>query len=385
MFSYFSLLVETMVFDKIQVNFLIVGHTHSSIDQYFSILSKAIGDCEFIGSPMALEALFEKAHKAGKLANKPLIQRQLTAYYDVITALFPYVNKKIKVSLSLNLKYLFKMLNFFFLIKFFQVPHRFVITLFGGRAIMQYKMFSGDEEFLPRRPDGLIDSFAKMEELSVDFAPPKLLSVINGEDELLNNLNINNNTNSSSKLNKAQLDTLINIQQLMPHFEKLSISSNKQLEDRMNKEAESGYLTPQILTEIKHNAVNSFKVYQQNVMIKASNSDSGFIMWLTLCDGLPPLEELNPDLIDPELAILDLIEQEKKKKEKKLFKNNTFNKNINNLINNNKESDIEQNNSGVFEITESDIEDEDHDDCEIIEKSTIAESNNSIILVNEVN
>ena len=246
-------------------------------------------------------------------------------------------------------------------------------------------MFSGDEEFLPRRPDGLIDSFAKMEELSVDFAPPKLLSVINGEDELLNNLNINNNTNSSSKLNKAQLDTLMNIQQLMPHFEKLSISSNKQLEDRMNKEAESGYLTPQILTEIKHNAVNSFKVYQQNVMIKTSNSDSGFIMWLTLCDGLPPLEELNPDLIDPKLAILDLIEQENKKKEKKLFKNNTFNKNINNLINNNKESDIEQNNSGVFEITESDIEDEDHDDCEIIEKSTIAESNNSIILVNEVN
>ena len=116
MFSYFSLLVETMVFDKIQVNFLIVGHTHSSIDQYFSILSKAIGDCEFIGSPMALEALFEKAHKAGKLANKPLIQRQLTAYYDVITALFPYVNEKIKVSLSLNFKYLFKMLNFFFLI-----------------------------------------------------------------------------------------------------------------------------------------------------------------------------------------------------------------------------------------------------------------------------
>ena len=97
MFSYFSLLIETMVFDKIQINFLIVGHTHLSIDQYFSVLSNAIGDCEFIGSPLALEALFDKAHKAGKLANKPLIQRQITAYYDINEALTPYINKDIKV------------------------------------------------------------------------------------------------------------------------------------------------------------------------------------------------------------------------------------------------------------------------------------------------
>ncbi|KAJ1387535.1 hypothetical protein B484DRAFT_409877, partial [Ochromonadaceae sp. CCMP2298] len=43
MFAYMSMLVETFKFDFIELNFLIVGHTHASIDQFFSGLSKAIG------------------------------------------------------------------------------------------------------------------------------------------------------------------------------------------------------------------------------------------------------------------------------------------------------------------------------------------------------
>ena len=42
MFAYASALVELGYFDAIDTNFLIVGHTHSSIDQYISVLSKAI-------------------------------------------------------------------------------------------------------------------------------------------------------------------------------------------------------------------------------------------------------------------------------------------------------------------------------------------------------
>ena len=48
MFSDCSLLVETGLLDEIYVNFLIVGHTHISIDQYFSVLSRAINRAEFI-------------------------------------------------------------------------------------------------------------------------------------------------------------------------------------------------------------------------------------------------------------------------------------------------------------------------------------------------
>ena len=52
MFAYASALVELGYFDAIDMNLLIVKHTHSSIDQYFSVLSKAIKSAEFIDSPI---------------------------------------------------------------------------------------------------------------------------------------------------------------------------------------------------------------------------------------------------------------------------------------------------------------------------------------------
>jgi hypothetical protein len=44
-------------FDKVFIHFLIVGHTHCLIDQYFSVISKQIFEAEFIASPHALHAL----------------------------------------------------------------------------------------------------------------------------------------------------------------------------------------------------------------------------------------------------------------------------------------------------------------------------------------
>lgn len=50
MFFYLSLLVEEGHFTQICVNFLIVGHTHSSIDQFFSVLSRKIKAQRFVGT-----------------------------------------------------------------------------------------------------------------------------------------------------------------------------------------------------------------------------------------------------------------------------------------------------------------------------------------------
>lgn len=58
MFAYLSLLVERLHFEKVYVNFLIVGHTHTTIDQYFSVITKAICSKKFIGSPLALQVCF---------------------------------------------------------------------------------------------------------------------------------------------------------------------------------------------------------------------------------------------------------------------------------------------------------------------------------------
>ena len=129
MFAYASALVELGYFDAIDMNFLIVGHTHSSIDQYFSVLSKAIKSAEFIGSPISLQALCSQAHKDRA---RPSVNRQLDVCYNIVDALKPYINKKIK---------------------FFQVPHCFSFRRRGNKCIMFYKLFSSHEKWLPVEPD----------------------------------------------------------------------------------------------------------------------------------------------------------------------------------------------------------------------------------------
>ena len=97
MFAYISLLVESFIFDRIEVNFLIVGHTHASIDQYFSVLSAAIHSTSFIGSPLSLYQLLEEAHSAKSIDSRPAVVRQISVYYDVAKALKPFINNKLKV------------------------------------------------------------------------------------------------------------------------------------------------------------------------------------------------------------------------------------------------------------------------------------------------
>jgi len=40
MFAFFSILVESKQIKFVELHFLLVGHTHCSVDQYFSVLSK---------------------------------------------------------------------------------------------------------------------------------------------------------------------------------------------------------------------------------------------------------------------------------------------------------------------------------------------------------
>jgi hypothetical protein len=53
-----SILVEAGYFQTITVGFLIVGHTHASIDKYFSCLRRKISNASFIATPMALQHLY---------------------------------------------------------------------------------------------------------------------------------------------------------------------------------------------------------------------------------------------------------------------------------------------------------------------------------------
>jgi hypothetical protein len=94
MLFYCSLLVELNLFDEITLGFLIVGHTHSTIDQFFSVLCKAIDSCFFIGSPMALHELYSKCCNDFRMIPKK--QRTIHVAYDYVKAFKPYINKGVK-------------------------------------------------------------------------------------------------------------------------------------------------------------------------------------------------------------------------------------------------------------------------------------------------
>ena len=84
MFTYISLLIDEDHFDTIEIFFLIVGHTHASIDQYFSTLSNLIQSREFIGSPLALEALLASEEEPKQLSGITPVVTYLCAATMVI-------------------------------------------------------------------------------------------------------------------------------------------------------------------------------------------------------------------------------------------------------------------------------------------------------------
>lgn len=149
MFSYVSMLVEENIFDSVDIHFLIVGHTHASIDQYFSVLSQSIFGSNFIGSPLALENLLADSKssrspsgfswgtdsKVKKQKNeKPLKIRKISVVYNLKSALKPLINKSIM---------------------YYPIPHHFRFEKYYGVATMQYAVYSTQKELLPKRPENM--------------------------------------------------------------------------------------------------------------------------------------------------------------------------------------------------------------------------------------
>lgn len=131
-----SLLVELGYFETITVGFLIIGHTHASIDQYFSCLRRLIRNAEFIASPLALRHLFSiqpiQTNSKKKKYRPPILQVQIHFVHDYVTFFEPYQNKDIVG---------------------YGVPYQFRIFKVLGRAVCQYKQFSDPTiDWLPKQP-----------------------------------------------------------------------------------------------------------------------------------------------------------------------------------------------------------------------------------------
>ena len=132
MFTFLSLLIEDCIFERIRVNFQIVGHTHGDIDRYFSVLSRAKKDCESVGSVLSLHSLYTTCHTSEN--QRPSHNRQIDVVHDFVSALKPFINKTIK---------------------YISIPHCFFFSRVLTKCVMQYKLFS-DSQLFPEMPKDVL-------------------------------------------------------------------------------------------------------------------------------------------------------------------------------------------------------------------------------------
>lgn len=96
MFAYLSVLIELGIFVTFKVSFLIVGHTHCIIDQWFSSLTKLLFAPYCVLTPYAIEELLNLPRDEKSKFSRPQKQHHVHAVYDFKSAIEPYINKDIK-------------------------------------------------------------------------------------------------------------------------------------------------------------------------------------------------------------------------------------------------------------------------------------------------
>jgi hypothetical protein len=171
-FAYLALLVELRLFLKIEVYFLIVGHTHTPLDQYFSVLSRKINDTRFIGSPPAMMNLLKHAH--ANAAQQPTISKLIPVLYDVLEAFKDNLNN----------------------IKYHQTPHCFLFEYNAvlEKGTMKYKLFS-DFQWQPIAPMGTVEPVEPVTELAIPICP-----LVGGWVEFTQSLNMVGGLHASTTL-----------------------------------------------------------------------------------------------------------------------------------------------------------------------------------------
>jgi hypothetical protein len=205
MFCYASLLVETGMVDEVNLNFLVVGHTHCNLDQEFSVHSKKINSSAWIGSPLAMQELYLNAHKESALLNNNDDPENEPAP---------------RKTLSFQLQYMFDWKSFFKpivskTIKYYQVPHRFRIKLVRNVAVCQYMLFTDEtfrEQWLPREPasakattiDPILEQgYIQLKELAVINGLPSLHRYMGLKGDITTYVSTSKSSASGSTLNLA--------------------------------------------------------------------------------------------------------------------------------------------------------------------------------------
>ncbi len=166
-FAYLSHLVQEKVYDTIHFNFLMVGHTHCSIDQYFSVLSTRICQNLYILSPMSMVDLLMGAHK--RVEQQPICFHWITAVHDWTSFYKPFLCTVLSGH---------------------SFARRYRLQIFGGRPCCQYLMSSpvreDDAIWLPEHPDLSADEVLDLNKHLIECSviPHATLDSVGGEEEL---------------------------------------------------------------------------------------------------------------------------------------------------------------------------------------------------------
>lgn len=276
-----SLLVEKDMVDKIEINFLITGHTHGSIDQYFSVIATAIRRCEFILSPLALmEHVCRHAFTNNeKDLKNPTVIEQIVVVYDMVEALAPIVNKEIK---------------------FYSIPHRYLIHKPHNmtKAICQYQVFTYSEDtdkWLPKLPhqDDLQPQDAKYQE---GYIVPELYGFIGGRERMEEKYSIPRQVDGNAPDFQKTASRVAALKPKLELLEGAEVKSMAELVHRYENEDASDTNIAALQQEI------------QDIMRSVSNESTGYIMWVKQHPDNPRYNMYNYQTLSS-LILINLIIQ----------------------------------------------------------------------------
>ena len=204
-----SNLVEAGYFQTVTVGFLIVGHTHASIDQYFSCLRRKIRNAAFIASPIALQHLFtlpfSVSEKKKSRFRPPISQLQLHFVHDYRSVMAPYFNPAITN---------------------YNIPNQFKFFNVLSKCICQQKQFADPKlPWLPLQSSEVLKTVEQLYKSRIfGIENTHSLSTETGKAILADHMGFRDNLNSSrlgsSKVGE-DLDNFRAFNDILPELQKM--------------------------------------------------------------------------------------------------------------------------------------------------------------------
>ena len=277
MFCFLSHIVEDGYFKEIEMMFLVVGHTHNILDQWFSVLGKAVRGAHFIGSVLAIHELYKLAH-ADDVAKQPALVHQLQTYHDWRRFYDPVRNPDIHN---------------------FNIPLRFKISIDGflNVAKKEYMHMSPSHGFKHmERWQPVTVGVKQNTDVNGSIALTPLV-IFNGPAKVIEALGLKksgpNTLTEFAVSSKEELEQLDGFTDILPVLRELEVKAIGETVVRMEQEAEHGR------SEEKVAVSASFHKKIEHEIKRNNSSAGGRIVWLrrARCSDPDYLTNGRPDVL----------------------------------------------------------------------------------------